>query len=81
VSDGTDLRKVPSCIAHQPCYYRFESEVATSALRIQIPEGVDLDDTFYAKEPNALLRPGIMVSSSSRSVDVGLHVLVTISCD
>jgi hypothetical protein len=71
VPDGTDLRKVPSCIAHQPCYYRFESEVAktdSSALRVKILEGVDFDDTFYAKEPNALLRPGIMVSSSSRSV-------------
>ena len=29
---------------------------------------MDFDDTFYAKEPNALLRPGITVSPSSRSV-------------
>jgi hypothetical protein len=39
-----------------------------SALRSKVPQGVEYDDTLYATTPNALLRPGIMVSSSIRLV-------------
>ena len=70
VPDGTDLKTVPSFIAHHGCYYKFRSEVTEgdpAALRANTPQGIEFDDFFYAKEVNALLRPGIMLSSSSRS--------------
>src|SRR5271170_5192157 len=71
IPDNTDLKALPSFIAHQVCFYKFQSEDPDpdpSALRAKVPQGVEHDDTLYATTPNALLRPGIMVSSSIRSV-------------
>jgi hypothetical protein len=36
--------------------------------RKKIPQGVEYDDTVLTIDPNALLRPGIMLSSSSRTI-------------
>ncbi|KAH0551323.1 hypothetical protein GP486_007432 [Trichoglossum hirsutum] len=69
VPDYTDLEVLPSFIARQVCFYKFLSEDPNTdppALRSKVPQGVEYDDTFYALTPNALLRPGIMVSSSIR---------------
>ncbi|KAI9772964.1 MAG: hypothetical protein M1840_008846 [Geoglossum simile] len=71
VPDSTDWKVLPSWIAHQVCFYKFRSEDPDpdpSALRSKIPQGVEYDDTLYAATPNALLRPGIMVSSSIRQI-------------
>jgi len=65
------LKDVPSLIASHRAYFKFASEVPDpdpSALRSKIPEGVEYDDTLYATSPNALLRPGIMLSSSIKTV-------------
>jgi hypothetical protein len=54
-------------IASHPVYYKLESEVpfpTPAALIAKTPQGIDLDDTKYTASPNALLRPGIMLSSS-----------------
>lgn len=68
VPDHTDLKRVPKVLAGQVCFYKFESESVNyncAALRAKVPQGVDHDDTNYAAAPDALLRPGIMVSSSA----------------
>lgn len=68
IPDGTDLNRVPKVVAGQACCYKFESESADydyAALRAKVPLGIDYDDTNYAAAPDALLRPGIMVSSSA----------------
>ena len=67
IPDNTDLERVPRVLAGQACCYRFESEILDSdqaALRAKVPVGVDFDDTDYATTLDALLRPGIMVTSS-----------------
>jgi hypothetical protein len=69
IPDNTNLKVLPSVIAHQVCFYKFQSEDPypdPSALRLKAPQGVEYDDTLYAATPSALLRPGIMVSSSIR---------------
>jgi hypothetical protein len=71
IPDNTDLNILPYFIACQVCYYKFQSEepdLDPSALRSKVPQGVEYDDTLYATTSNAILRPGIMVSSSIRSV-------------
>jgi hypothetical protein len=71
VPDNANLEVLPSWIAHQVCFYKFQSEDPDSdpsALRSKAPQGVQYDDTLYAMTPDALLRPGIMVSSSIRLV-------------
>ena len=71
IPDNTDLKVLPSFVAHQVCFYKFQSDDPDpdpSALRAKVPQGVEYDDTLYATTPNALLRPGIMVSSSIRIV-------------
>jgi hypothetical protein len=67
IPDDTDLKVLPTTIAYHICFYKFQSEDPDpdpSALRSKVPQGVEYDDTLYATTPNALLRPGIMVSSS-----------------
>lgn len=67
IPDNTDLKRVPRVLAGQACCYRFESEILDSdqaALRAKVPKGFDFDDTNYVTTPDALLRPGIMVTSS-----------------
>ena len=68
VPDGTDLKRVPRALAGQVCFYQFESESDVdydyTALRAKVPQGIDYDEMNYADAPNALLRLGIMVSSS-----------------
>jgi hypothetical protein len=71
IPDNADLNVLPYFIACQVCYYKFQSEepdLDPSALRSKVPQGVEYDDTLYATTSNALLRPGIMVSSSICSV-------------
>ena len=70
VQDNTDMKLLPSFIAAAPVFYRSVSEAPyadPAALRNKPPQGVDYDDTVYTTAPNALLRPGIMLSSSSRT--------------
>jgi hypothetical protein len=72
IPDDADLKVLPSFVAHQVCFYKFQSEdpdPGPSALGAKVPQGVKYDDTLYATTPNALLRPGIMVSSSIRLVE------------
>jgi hypothetical protein len=72
IPDNTDLKVLPSFVAHQVCFYKFQSEDPNpnpSALRAKVPQDVEYDDTLYATTPTALLRPGIMVSSSLRFVE------------
>ena len=71
IPDNADLKVLPWFMANQVCFYKFQSEDPDpdpSALRSKVPQGVEYDDTLYATNPNALLRPGIMVSSSIRLV-------------
>ncbi|KAI4127457.1 MAG: hypothetical protein LQ347_004596 [Umbilicaria vellea] len=71
ISDGTDIKLLPSRIASSPSFYRTISQVPEpdpAALRSKPPQGIDYDDTIYTNAPNALLRPGIMLSSSVRTI-------------
>lgn len=71
VPDHTDIKLLPSRIASSPAFYRTVSEAVDpdpAALRHKSPEGIQYDDTVYATAPNALLRPGIMLSSSLRTI-------------
>ena len=68
IPDETDIKLVPCRIASSPAFYRTISENPdpdpAAALRSKAPPGVEYDDTVYTTTPNALLRPGIMLSSS-----------------
>ena len=67
IPDGTDLRRVPRGLAGQSCCYKFESEMVSlepAAVRAKVPRGIAFDDSDYATGSDALLRPGIMVTSS-----------------
>lgn len=67
VPDDTDFKLLPHRIASSPAFYRTISENPDPdpvALRSKAPQGVEYDDTVYTITPNALLRPGIMLSSS-----------------
>jgi hypothetical protein len=71
IPDATDLRRVPRALGGQACLYEFKSEVLDpdpSALRVRVPQGADFDDLTYITTPDALLRPGIMVTSSLRTI-------------
>ena len=71
IPDDTDIKFVPSRIASSPAFYRTISEAPEpdpAALRSKPPQGVEYDDTKYTTLPNALLRPGIMLSSSVRTI-------------
>jgi hypothetical protein len=71
IPDATDLKRVPRALAGQACVYKFKSEVLDpdySALGAKVPQGVEFDDSNYVTTPNALLRPGIMVTSSLRTI-------------
>ena len=71
IPDGTDIKLLPSSIASNPAFYRTKSEAPNpdpEALRSKPPQGVEYDDTTYTTAPNALLRPGIMLSSSVRTI-------------
>ncbi|MCJ1483606.1 hypothetical protein MMC06_003774 [Schaereria dolodes] len=71
IPDDIDIKLVPFRIASHPAYYRTISEapeLAPAALRNKPPQGVEYDDTIYATAPTALLRPGIMLSSSVRTI-------------
>lgn len=71
IPDGTDIKSLPSRIGSSPAFYRTTSQVPKpdpAVLRSKPPQGVEYDDTVYATAPNALLRPGIMLSSSVRTI-------------
>ena len=73
IPDGTDIQLLPSRIASSPAFYRTVSEAPdpdsdSRALRSQPPQAVEFDGTIYTNTPNALLRPGIMLSSSVRTI-------------
>ena len=71
IPDATDLKRVPRVLAGQACLYKFKSEILDpdpSALQAKVPHGVDFDDSNYVTTPDALLRPGIMVTSSLRTI-------------
>lgn len=67
IPDGTELRRVPRGLAGQSCCYKFESEMVNlepAAVQAKEPRGTAFDDSDYATGSKALLRPGIMVTSS-----------------
>lgn len=67
IPDGTDLKSVPRSLAGQACCYKYESKIIglePAAFQAKVPRGIEFDDLDYATEPDALLRPGIMVTSS-----------------
>lgn len=71
ITDRTDTKLLPSHIASNPAFYRTISEAPEpdpAALRSKSPQGVEYDDTVYTTARNALLRPGVMLSSSVRNV-------------
>lgn len=68
IPDGTDLKRVPRGLAGQSCCYKYESEIVDlepAAFRAKVPKGIAFGDSDYATAPDALLRPGIMLTSSS----------------
>lgn len=63
----TEIKLLPSFLGSSPVFYKTQAESAIpdpAALRSKAPHGVVYDDTMYTTTPNALLRPGIMLSSS-----------------
>ena len=71
IPDGTDVKLLPSRIASNPAFYRTTSQIPEpdpAALRSKPPQGVEYDDTMYMTAPNALLCPGIMLSSSVHTI-------------
>ena len=67
VPDDVPRTQLPCLICECPAYYRKSSEAVDpdpAALRIKPPPGIDWDDTSYIPTRNALLHPGIMLSSS-----------------
>src|SRR3984957_5619669 len=51
IPDDADLKVLPSFVAHQVCFYKFQSEdpdPGPSALGAKVPQGVKYDDTLYA---------------------------------
>ena len=69
ITEGTDIKDVPHRIAGSPAFYQTPSDVpypSPATFKGQPPAGVQFDDTNYATAPNALLRPGIILSSSLR---------------
>lgn len=65
--DDIDLKLLPRLIGGSPTWYRTAAENPDpdpAALRMKIPHNVDLDDSDYATTTDALLWPGIMLSSS-----------------
>lgn len=67
VPDDMDLKRLPCLAASCPVSYQKDSETprpTPAALRSKPPQGVEYDDTIYATSGTALLRPGIMLSSS-----------------
>lgn len=73
VADGTPLKSLPCRLMDLMCRYKFASQVNTpeeAAFRHHRPRGMTWDMSDYY--PN--LRPGIMLSSSDRSVTAGMAV-------
>lgn len=71
IPDGTDIKLLPTFIAASPAFYRTISEAPEpdpATLKNKTPQGVEYDDNVYTTAPNALLRPGIMLSSSTRTI-------------
>lgn len=70
VPDNTDLKRLPCRIAGCPAFYRTISQIPKTdpaALKNKTISGIESDDSAYATSPDALLRPGIMLSSSFRN--------------
>lgn len=71
VPAGTDIKVVPRTIGHHVCHYQWALQTVDTgeaALEAITPEGVIFDISRYDDMPDALLRPGIMVSSSVSNV-------------
>ncbi|KAL8990492.1 MAG: hypothetical protein Q9177_000863 [Variospora cf. flavescens] len=69
--DAVDVKKLPWRIANSAAFYLTVAEAPDgdpAALRRKVPVGKDFDDTNYATTPDALLRPGIMLSSSKYTI-------------
>ena len=67
IKGSLQIQSLPSFIGSSPAFYRTESEEPEpdpAALRQRPPQGTNFDDSNYAINSDALLRPGIMVSSS-----------------
>lgn len=68
VPDGTNPRNLPFLLARTSCGYKYASDMPRpelAALGAITPQGIVYDTTKYDTTPNAVLRPGIMVSSAT----------------
>ncbi|KAL8973512.1 MAG: hypothetical protein Q9197_002247 [Variospora fuerteventurae] len=71
--DAVDVKQLPWRIANSAAFYLTVAEAPdgddpAALRRREVPVGKDLDDTNYATTPDALLRPGIMLSSSKYTI-------------
>ncbi len=67
VPDDLDMDQLPTSIARSPAFYLKRSEALDpdlAVLRTKPLQGTDYDDANYTDSPDAVLRPGIMLSSS-----------------
>ena len=66
-----DPKFLPAQIGRCPTWYRSVAENPDpdpAALRMKAPYGVDYDDSNYVTTTDAVLRPGIMLSSSVKAI-------------
>lgn len=66
-TNAADIKQLPFRLANSPVFYQTVAEAPDgdpAALRIKTPKDENFDDSRYVTAPDALLRPGIIVSSS-----------------
>ena len=68
VPDDTNPKHLPFLLAHTSCGYKYASDMPRpelAALRAITPQGTVYDTSRYVTASNAVLRPGIMISSAA----------------
>ena len=68
--DDIDTKLLPAFIAGSPTWYKTAAEYPNpdpAALRKKAPRDVEFDDSDYVSTTDAILRPGIMLSSSAQA--------------
>ena len=71
IAKEIDIQILPYRVAGSPAFYRTITEAPNpnpAALRSIPPEGVEYNGTLYMTALNALLRPGILLNSSARTI-------------
>jgi hypothetical protein len=68
IAERVDKEVLPSFICSNAAFYKFATDIdypGPSALRQKAPQGTEYDDSIYVMSSDALLRPGIMLASST----------------